>query len=203
MWLVPCIIELKPYVQPQLLQQDNHLYRALTVYKYPAWGLNRIKIKTKNPAKNNNRSNTTDSGRNNNQNQYMIVPYCKGLTESLKKVCSKHGVQVYFKGGKQIQVWQGGVWWRVYWRIFMNIWREVQRTLKGPFPIIYDHSNITGHSVTIDNFSIVGREDQNLIRTIKEALYIRINNPSLNINIGKYICHIYGMRLCLTPQNSD
>ena len=54
-------------------------------------------------------------------------------------------------------------------------------------PCIYDHSNISGHSVTIDNFSIVGREDQNLKRAIKEAVYIRRNNPSLNKNIGKYI----------------
>ena len=37
-----------------------------------------------------------------------------------------------------------------------------------------------------DNFSIVGREDQNLIRAIKEAIYIRVKNPSLNRNIGKY-----------------
>ena len=46
--------------------------------------------------------------------------------------------------------------------------------------------NITGHNVTIDNFSIVGREDQNLMRTLKEALYIRVKYPSLNKNIGKY-----------------
>ena len=37
---------------------------------------------------------------------------------------------------------------------------------------------ISGHTVTIDNFSIVEREDQNLMKTIKEALYIRVNNPS-------------------------
>ena len=86
-----------------LLQQEDHLYRALTKCKYPAWALNRIKIKTKNPAKNNNRSNTPNSGRSNNQNPYMIVPYYKGLSESLKKVCSKHGVQVYFKGGTTIK----------------------------------------------------------------------------------------------------
>ena len=43
--------------------------------------------------------------------------------------------------------------------------------LKVPSPI-HDHYNITGHAMTIENFSIVGREDQNLKRTIKEALYI-------------------------------
>ena len=57
--------------------------------------------------------------------------------------------------------------------------------LKPPSPI-YDHSNISGHSVTINYFKIIGREDLNQIRTIKEALYIRVNDPSLNRNVGKY-----------------
>ena len=63
--------------------------------------------------------------------------------------------------------------------------------LKAPSPI-FDHYNITGHNVTIENFSTVGREGQNLMRTIKETLYIRVNNPSLNRNIGKYhLPHIW------------
>ena len=62
---------------------------------------------------------------------------------------------------------------------------------KAPSPI-YDHQNISGHMVSIDKFSIVGREEQNLMRTIKGALYIRVNNPSLNRNIGKYhLPHIW------------
>ena len=48
------------------------------------------------------------------------------------------------------------------------------------------HSNITGHTTLLGNFSIVRKEDQNLTRLIKESMYIRINNPSLNRNIGKY-----------------
>ena len=45
----------------------------------------------------------------------------------------------------------------------------------------------------------VGREDQTLMRTIKEALYIRVNNPSLNRNIGKYhLPHIWDEVLKLT-----
>ena len=56
--------------------------------------------------------------------------------------------------------------------------------LKPPSPI-YDQSNITGHNATINNFNIVGREDLNPMRTIKEVLYIRVNDPSLNRNVGK------------------
>ena len=146
---------------PQLLQQEeDHLHRALTKCTYPVWALNRIKIKRRNPAQNKDKSNKTKSGTNNNQNPYIVVPYYRGLSESPKKVCSKHGVQVYFKGGTtiknllmtpkdkrpypkeershlQIQMWQGGVWWRVHWRIFKNFWREVQRTPEGPFPNIW------------------------------------------------------------------
>ena len=44
----------------------------------------------------------------------------------------------------------------------------------------------TGHNSTPDNFSILGREDQGLTWTIKEAIYIRINNPTLHRNIGKF-----------------
>ena len=63
--------------------------------------------------------------------------------------------------------------------------------LKAPSPI-YDHNNITGHSTTLNNFNIMGREEQNLSRLIKESMYIRVNNPSLNRNIGKYhLPHIW------------
>ena len=32
-----------------LKQEENHLHRAITKCKYPAWALNRIKIKSRNP----------------------------------------------------------------------------------------------------------------------------------------------------------
>ena len=73
-------------------------------------------------------------------------------------------------------------WVHSWSRTFGERFREHQ---KAPSPI-FDHYNTTAHKISLDNFSIVGREDQNLIRTIKEALYIRVNNPSLNRNIGKY-----------------
>ena len=71
---------------------------------------------------------------------------------------------------------------------------------KAPSPI-FDHFNTTGHSISVENFNIVGREDQNLRRAIKEALYIRVNNPSLNRNIGKYhLPHIWDEVLFNIPE---
>ena len=57
------------------------------------WVLNRVKLKTKAPSQNNNKRGTNNSGNNtkNNQNPYIVVPFTRGLSESLKKVCSKHG----------------------------------------------------------------------------------------------------------------
>ena len=143
----------------------------------------------------------------------MVISYYQGISESMKKTCSEYGVQVYFKGGKTIQnllmapkdqdtIQKSGVIYRYKCdrvecdeeyigessRTFGERFKE---HLKAPSPI-YDHSNINGHNVTMENFSIVGREDQNLCRWIKEALFIMVNNPSLNKNIGKYhLPHIW------------
>ena len=64
----------------------------------------------------------------------------------------------------------------------MNILERLKEHFKT---LIYDHCNITGHPKSLDNFSIVGRESHNLARTIKEAIHISANDPSLNKNIGK------------------
>ena len=72
--------------------------------------------------------------------------------------------------------------------------------MKAPSPI-HEHHNITGHEVSLDNSSIVGREDQNIARTIKEAILIRINDPSRNRNIGKYqFPHICDEVLVRSPE---
>ena len=130
------------------------------------------------------------------------------MSESCKNICRKHGVEMYFKGGHTIRdllmhpkdkdniLQKSGVIYRFRCgrvdrneeyieesgRIFAQRFRE---HMKAPSPI-HDHHNITGHEVSLDNFSIVGREDQGIARTIKEAILIIVNDPSLNRNIGKF-----------------
>ena len=79
-----------------------------------------------------------------------------------------------------------------------SLWEWHKEHLKGPSPI-HAHIQQTGHNTTSNNFNIIGREDRDLVRTIKEAIYIRVNNPMLNINVGKYSLVIYGTELFLTP----
>ena len=44
----------------------------------------------------------------------------------------------------------------------------------------------------MDSLMFLGREGHNLARNIKESIYIRVNNPTLNNNIGKFnLSHIW------------
>ena len=71
--------------------------------------------------------------------------------------------------------------------------------LKQSSPI-HVHIQQTGHTSTASNFNIIGSEDQGLARTINEAIYTRVNNPTLNRNIGKYnLNHIWDRVLFNTP----
>ena len=210
---------------PQLLQkEENHLPSALTRCKYPTWALNRIRMKTKKPAPNKDGNNSNNSGTNKNiQKSYIVVPYYSWLSESIKKTGSKYRVKVYFKGGTTIknllmasedkdpiQKKSGVIYIYKCDRVKCDdeyigessriFGERFKGHLKAPSPK-FDHLNITGHNVTINNFNIVGREDQNLMRTIKEDLYIRVNDPSLNRNIGKYhLPHVWDEILFNIPE---
>ena len=72
--------------------------------------------------------------------------------------------------------------------------------MRAPSPI-HDHHNITGHDLFLDNFSIVDKQDQSIARIIKEGILIRVNDPSLNRNIGKYqLPHIWDEVLVKSPE---
>ena len=151
--------------------------------------------------------------RQNNENNrttyrsHITFPYNEGLSESMKNIGKKYGIQVHFKSGKTLNdelvapkdkddmINKSGIIYRFKCNRLdcdKEYIGETARTfgerfkehLKTPSPI-HDHSNTTGHTTNINNFSIVGREEQNLSRLIKESMFIRVNNPSLNKNIGK------------------
>ena len=196
---------------PQLLQgEENHLLQALRRCKYPTWTITREKLRSQNPNKNTRRRNNNqpDQNNTNHQNLYIVV------SKRTKKSCKKFGVQVCFKEGQTIKSLlmapkdkdpitnKSGIIYRYKCNVNgcdEEYIEEIARTFaerfkehqKPPSPI-YDHCNISDHKVNINNFTIVGMEDQNMTRPIKETLFIRVNDPSLNRNIGKYyLPHIW------------
>ena len=66
-------------------------------------------------------------------------------------------------------------------RTFGQILKDHLRTLSS----IHGHANTTGHQNSMDNFTIMERESHNLPKAIKETIYIKINDQSLNRNIGE------------------
>ena len=171
---------------------------------YFAWALNRARIST---IGNNKKKNKTTYNININKKFYIVVSYVKGLSESCKNICRRHGTEMHFKGANTIRqllvhpkdkdniLKKSGVIYRYKFgrvdcedeyigesgRTFAERFREDFRSPSA----IYDHYK-SGHEVSLDNFSIVGRDDQSMTRTIREAMLIRVNDPSLNRNIVKY-----------------
>ena len=145
---------------------------------------------------------------------HIVIPYTQGLCENIKKICGRYGIQTHFKGCSTIKnllvspkdkdpmVSQSDA---IYWYQCGDLTcddeyiEETSRTfgerykehLKDPSPI-HHHNNQTNHPSNHNNFQIIGREEHHLSRYIKESIFIRVNNPTLNNNVGKFnLPHIW------------
>ena len=152
----------------------------------------------------------------------VVIPCTKGIGENIKQVCGKYGIQVHFRGNSTIKQAlmkpkdqdprdsKSGVIYsyqcnhldcneEYIGETFRTLGERRKEHLRQPSPI-HRHIQQTGHGITEDSFSIIGREDWGQARTIKESIYIRVNNPTLNQNIGKYnLNHIWDRVLFNTP----
>ena len=88
-----------------LHEEEEHLFKALRKCKYLIWAINRAKLKSQNPNRTKHRRTNNQKGpsNTNKQNLLMVVSYHQGLSERVKKTCSKYGVQAHFKGGQTIK----------------------------------------------------------------------------------------------------
>ena len=73
--------------------------------------------------------------------------------------------------------------------------------LRKHYPI-FNYSQNTGHLIKLENFSIVDRESQDITRSIKEAMYIRVNYPLQTGTLENTSCTIFGMDCCRICQLS-
>ena len=136
------------------------------------------------------------------------MPYIKGLSESFKNTCNKAGIQVHFMGHNTMQTLltasedkdnmcqKRGVIYHYKCSCMdcpeqyigesgRNFGDRFREHLRAQSPI-HLHSQTTGHQVDLECFTIIDREAQGATRTIKEDMYIWVNDPSLNRNLAKY-----------------
>ena len=167
-------------------------------------------------------STTPTTSRPNSTVGQVVIPHTKGLAESVKNICGKYGIQVQFKGNTKIkQVLmkpknqdpkekKSGIFYsfqcihiacdeKYIGETARTLGERCKEHLKQPF-LIHMHIQQKGHSISDNSFNIIGREDQGQARTIKELIFIRVNNPTLNQNISKYnLSHIWDRVLFNTP----
>ena len=208
--------------KPELLQQEkDHLRKALTKCKYPKWALDKMEKRlnrfTSEVIEGVNNQGTTAAQPVTNEVKnkgHIVIPYTQGLCESIKRICGRYGIQTHFKGGRTIKnllvspknkgpmVNQNGT---IYWyqcgdlgcndeyigESSSTFGERYKEHLKAP-STFHHQSSQTGHTTSNNNFQIIGREGHNLARNIKESIYIRVNNPTLNNNTGKFnLPHIW------------
>ena len=152
---------------------------------------------------------TTNQPTNNNRNVTIVAPFIQGTGEKFKKICQAKGIQVHFKGtntlktlfvtpkDKDHKLSRSGVIYH-FKCPHINCPDEyigesgraleegIKKHLKAPSPI-QQHSCSTGNPLSPECYNIIHRETQGTSRNLKEAMFICVNNPSLNRNLKKYL----------------
>ena len=148
-----------------------------------------------------------------------MVPYIQGTGEKVKKVCKAKGIQVHFMGNNTLRTLlvrpkdkdpklnKSGVIYHfkcpcincpeAYIGESGRALGTESRSILRPLP---HQSSSTGHPLSPQCFNIIHQETQGSSRNIKEAMFIHVNDPSLNRNLGKYqLSHIWDNILQDTP----
>ena len=197
--------------QDSMDKELGHIKTALKTLPIPLLGLNQWHHRfnqsqqhSNNPSNNPNNNNPTDKPKN---KATIVVPYIPNTSEKFQKVCKRKGIQVHFKGSNTLRTALGnpkdkdpkanqtGIIYHYqcpHINCSSSYIGESGRTLgdrikehfKAPSPI-YLHSSTTGHPMDPNKFSIVHKEVKSQPRTIKEAMFICVQDPPLNRNLGK------------------
>ena len=86
---------------PKLLEKElNHLEEVLGQCKYPKWAIRKIFKQQHRKEKKHTPRRTTNKPIN---RSHIVIPYVAGICESIKNIGKKHGVAVYFKGGRTLK----------------------------------------------------------------------------------------------------
>ncbi len=146
----------------------------------------------------------------------VSLPNMKGLSEEMKRVFAKHGVEAYFKPKNTLRqllcspkdptkkVDVVGPVYHIKCTGHEGIdcdseyIGETERTLKARFAehrrpsttssevSKHIHQDCPGHRVAMDDVKILDREPKWFERGVKEAIYIRTRRPDLNRDGGRY-----------------
>ena len=205
----------------------EHIKSALQHCQFPSWALSQWQQRFTHPNQQSNHTTTTNPNNNsttdnNKTKATIVVPYIPNTREKFKKRCKKKAIQVHFKGINTLRTALGnpkdkdpknnqtGIIYH-YQCPHINctsayigessrsLGDRVKEHFKAPSPI-HHHSVTTGHPMDPNQFNIVHKEVDCHSRTIKDAMFICVQDPTLNRNLGKYqLPHIWDHLLQVSP----
>ena len=190
--------------QESMDKELDHIKTALQHCQFPPWALNQWHLKfTQSHQQSNNNTNTTNNPSNNTKNKStIVVPYIPNTSEKFKKLCKRKGIQVHFKGTNTLRTALGnpkdkdlvsnqtGIIYH-YQCPHINcpsayigesgrtLGDRIKEHFKAPSPI-HLNSTTTGHPMDPNQFNTVHKEVNSHSRTIKEAMFICVQDPPLN-----------------------
>ena len=200
----------------------QHITTALKHCQFPDWALNQWQHKFTNPIQPTNNNSNNNPPANNRKNITIVVPYMPNTGEKFRKLCKKKGIQVCFKGTNTLrtalenpkdkdpknnqteiiyhyQCPQINCPSAYIGESGRTLGEKVKEHFKTPSPI-HLHSTTTGHPMDPEQFNIVHKEVNSHSRTIKDAMFIHLQDPTLNRNLGKYqLPYIWDHLLLASP----
>ena len=134
------------------------------------------------------------------------LPYVKGLSEELQRLFKKHGVNVYFKPTNTLRQLlvkpkdktetsdKCGVVYNIACDECQDFYigetarkmgkRFQEHTKSDKESALLEHLKKTGHSISLENVSILANEPRYHARKIREAIKIHQRRPTLNRDQG-------------------
>ena len=203
--------------QDLLDKELSHIKTALHHCQFPTWALNQWEHKFNHPNQASSTNNTNTNNNPTNNNNYkttIVVPYIPNTADKFKKLCKRRGIQVHFKGTNTLRTALGnpkdkdpkanqtGVIYQ-YQCPHINcsssyigescrsLGERVKEHIKAPSPI-HLHSTTSGHPLDPNQFNIVHKEVNSQSRTIKEAMFIHVQDPPSTGIWSSTNCCIYG-----------
>ena len=205
--------------QDSLDQELLHIKTALQLCQFPNWALNQWEHSFKHPSHTSNNNNNSNNSSNNQDlnNKYkatIVVPYIPKTADRFKRICKSKNIQVHFKGTNTLRTTlvnpkdkdhkskQTGVIYQYQCPHIQcsssyigesgrSLGDRVKEHLKAPSPI-HLHSATTGHPLDPNQFNIIHKEVQCQSRTIKEAMFIHVQDPPSIATLANTNCHTFG-----------
>ncbi|XP_040922260.1 uncharacterized protein LOC121200823, partial [Toxotes jaculatrix] len=180
-------------------EEHKHIKGALKTCGYPSWSFG----KTTRSRKNTNREDVENME---DKHKNIVIPYVSGVSEKLRRIFNKHQIPVCFKPSNTLRQklvhpkdkiphnHKSNLIYAVKCSeeckdlyigetkqpLSKRMAQHRRANSSGPVSAVYSHLKEKAHSFEDSNVKILDREDRWFERGVKEAIYVKVEKPSLN-----------------------